>query len=242
MNGSKVQAGRPPLRHALCWFMSILAETCFPDKACSDVWVSALVGGKSEKLALHHRRSFLPSLSASPTWWVFLLLAVQTDGAKSQTGAQTQVGRLELAGGQSDSRTWREHSYLSVGGVGRGWVKKLKQLWLWGKRERWKPRHKHKHWQALQWFLFLVFGLPLNQLNINKCKTESIRHLQLLAGWSGVKKSKKIIKLITLISTVPRDGKHHHLIQCLLHDRDHQDSKAPKWKRSGHNLCNKSSS
>lgn len=44
---------------------------------------------------------------------------MQTGGAKSQTGAQTQVGRSELAGGQSDSRTWREHLDLSVGGGGR---------------------------------------------------------------------------------------------------------------------------
>lgn len=149
VNGLKV---RPPPRHVLCWFMSIWQDL-FPDKACSDVWVSALSGGKSKKPALHHRRSFLPSLRASPTWWVFLLLAVQTDGAKSQTGAQTQVGRSELAGGQSDSRTSREHLYLSVGGVGRALVKKVKQLWLRGKREQWKPRHKHKHWLALQWFL-----------------------------------------------------------------------------------------
>lgn len=91
VKGSKEQGGQTPSRHILYWFMSIW-QNLFPDKACSDVWVSVLSDGKSEKLVPHHRRSFLPSLRAPPTWQVFRLLAVQTDHAKSQTAAQTQVG------------------------------------------------------------------------------------------------------------------------------------------------------
>lgn len=100
----------------------------------------------------------------------------QQDSRGEWRGDRFSRGRLEL--------------YLSVGGVGGVWWRNWSCCGYEGK-ERWKPRHKHKHWLALQWFLFLVFSPPLHQLNINKYNTESLGQLQQMVDWSEGEKNQQ---------------------------------------------------
>lgn len=130
VNGLKVQAGRPPPRHAPCWVTSIW-QRLFPDKACSDVWV---FGARWWKTGKSPRRTtgalFFPSSQSFSHLMGFPSprrpdRRCQESDRSTNTGGTLGVGRWTVR--QQDMGG--EHLDLSVGGGGggggRGSVKKL---------------------------------------------------------------------------------------------------------------------
>lgn len=122
----KVQAGRPPPRHAPCWVTSIW-QRLFPDKACSDVWVFGARWWKMGKACAAPQALF--SFPASEL--------LPPDGFSFSSPSRQTVPRVRPEHKHRwDARSWQVDSQTAGHGRGTLGPKCGRRWWRGGVRRR----------------------------------------------------------------------------------------------------------